>query len=67
MRREEIGYYKQTVPVRLCSLELQDDPEENSLILSKEDAEKSHFGTILPFVSDYTGEGTEDDPLEDAQ
>ncbi len=48
---EEIGYYKQTVPVRLCSLELQDDPEENSLILSKEDAEKSHFGTILPFVS----------------
>ena len=64
---EEIGYYKQTVPVRLCSLELQDDPEENSLILSKEDAEKSHFGTILPFVSDYTEVGTEDDPIEDAQ
>ncbi len=63
---EEVGYYKQTVPVRLCSLELQDDPEENSLILSKDDAEKSHFGTILPFVSDYTGEGTEDDPTEDA-
>jgi len=56
----EIGYYKQTIPVRLCSLELQDNPEEDSLILSKDDAEKSHFGTLLPFVS-------EDDPIEDAQ
>jgi hypothetical protein len=64
---EEIGYYKQTIPVRFCSLELQEDPEENSLILSKDDAEKSHFGTLLPFVSDYTGEGAEDDPIEDAQ
>ena len=64
---EEVGYYKQTIPVRLCSLELQDNPEENSLILSNDDAEKSHFGSLLPFFSDYTGEGTEDDPIEEAQ
>jgi hypothetical protein len=64
---EKVGYYKQTIPVRLCLLELQEDPEENSLILSKDDVEKSHFGTLLPFVSDYTGEGAEDDPIEDAR
>ena len=64
---EEVGYYKQIIPVRLCSLELQDDPEENSLILSNDDTEKSHFGSLLPFFSDYTGEGTEDDPIEEAQ
>ncbi len=64
---EEIGYYKETIPVRLCSFELQEEPEEESLILSKDDAEKSHFVTLLPSVSDYTVEGDEDDPIEDAQ
>jgi hypothetical protein len=64
---EEKGYYKETIPVRLCSLELQEEPEENSLILSKDDAEKSHFGTLLPYVSDYTGEGAEDNAIEDAK
>jgi hypothetical protein len=64
---EEVGYYKETIPVRLCSFELQEEPEEDSLILSKDDEEKSHFGTLLPYVSDYTGEGDEDDPIEDAQ
>ena len=64
---EEIGYYKETIPVRLCSLELQEEPEEDSLILSKDDAEKSHFGTLLPYVSDYTGEGAEDNAIEDAK
>jgi len=64
---EEIGYYKETIPVRLCSLELQEESEEDSLILSKDDAEKSHFGTLLPYVSDYTGVGAENEPIEDAQ
>ncbi len=64
---EEIGYYKETIPVRLCSLELQDEPEANSQILSKDDAEKSPFGTLLPYVSDYRGEGAEDDPIEDVK
>jgi hypothetical protein len=63
----EIGYYKETLPVRLCSLEQQEEPEEDSLILSKDDEEKSHFGTLLLYVCDYTGEGAEDDPIEDAQ
>ena len=64
---EEIGYYKETIPVRLCSLELQEEPEEDSVIQSKDDAEKSHFGTLLPYVSDYTGEGAEDNAIEDAK
>jgi hypothetical protein len=26
---EQIGYYKETIPVRLCSLELQEEPLKN--------------------------------------
>ncbi len=58
---EQIEYYKETIPVILCSLELQEEPEADSLILSKDDTEKSHFDTLLQYVSDYTGEGAEDD------
>jgi hypothetical protein len=53
---EQIGYYKQTIPVKLCSLEQQENPEDNGLILTKNDVEKNHFDTLLPYVQDYTGE-----------
>jgi len=60
---EQIGYYKQTIPVKLCSLEQQENPEDNGLILTKNDVEKNHFDTLLPYVQDYTGEWVEEDSM----
>ena len=62
---EQIGYYKESIHVRLCLLELQEELEANSLILSKDNEEKSHFVTLLLYASDYTEEDTEDDSTVD--
>ena len=56
---EQIGYYKQTIPVKLCSLEQQEKPKDDGLILTKNDVEKNHFDTLLPYGQDYTGERVE--------
>jgi hypothetical protein len=33
------------------------------LILTKNDVEKNHFDTLLPYVQDYTGEWVEEDSM----